>query len=119
MHITITGPAEIKTNVFRDSVVGHLARTLARFSHRIARVDIALSDQNGPRGGIDKHCRISVRMPGFEPFATTAKNENPRAAVADAARKARRMVTIKLKRPRSLRERFRRNRWQTSDSPAV
>lgn len=119
MHISITGPAEINTNVFRDSVVGHLARTLARVSHRIARIDIALTDQNGPRGGVDKHCRISVRMPGFEPFATTSKSENRWAAVAEATRRARRMATIKLKRPRSLRERFRRNRWQTNDSPAL
>ena len=116
MNISITGPAEIKTDSFRESVVRQLTRVLARFSHRITRVDIALTDENGPRGGVDKQCRISVRMPGFESCVTTAKNENPLAAVAQAAARARRMVMTRLKRPRSLRDRSFRNRWRNSET---
>jgi len=115
MNISITAPAEIKTNGFCDSIESQLERALARFAHRIARVDIALTDQNGPRGGVDKRCRVRVQMPGFEPFAATAQDENPWAAVTNAARRARRMVTTKLKRPRSRRERGRRNHRQNND----
>ena len=116
MNISITGPTEIKTNSFRESVERQLTRVLARFSHRITQVEIALTDQNGPRGGIDKQCRISVRMPGFESCVTTAKDENPLAAVAQAAGRARRIVTTRLKRPRSLRDRSFRNRWRNSNA---
>jgi hypothetical protein len=35
---------------------------LTRFSSRIGRVNVFLADQNGPRGGIDKTCRIVVRL---------------------------------------------------------
>lgn len=35
---------------------------LARFSVRIARVSVFLDDVNGPRGGVDKVCRIVVRL---------------------------------------------------------
>ena len=35
---------------------------LTRFSGRIGRVQVVLADQNGPRGGIDKTCRIVVRL---------------------------------------------------------
>jgi len=35
---------------------------LSRFSGRIRRVNVFLADQNGPRGGIDKTCRIVVRL---------------------------------------------------------
>ena len=35
---------------------------LTRFSGRIGRVNVFLADQNGPRGGIDKTCRIVVRL---------------------------------------------------------
>ena len=35
---------------------------LTRFSGRIGRVNVFLTDQNGPRGGIDKTCRIVVRL---------------------------------------------------------
>jgi putative sigma-54 modulation protein len=35
---------------------------LTRFSGRIGRVNVFLADQNGPRGGVDKTCRIVVRL---------------------------------------------------------
>jgi putative sigma-54 modulation protein len=35
---------------------------LARFGGRIQRIQVALEDQNGPRGGLDKNCRIVVRL---------------------------------------------------------
>jgi len=113
MDITITAPSEAKRNSFRDFVAERLRRALARFSNRIASVDVAVTDENGLRGGVDKLCRVSVRMPGIGEIATTAKDENPWAAVAHAARRARRMVTTKLKRPRSQRNRARRSYLQS------
>lgn len=117
MHIKITGPKEIKNIGFRDTVANRLTQALIRFSRRIDRVDVAFTDENGPRGGIDKHCRIRVQMPGIQPFVASAKDESWWAAVSRAVIRVRRKLTTKLKRPRSQRERFRRRRWQDSDTP--
>lgn len=35
---------------------------LSRLSDRIARVDIHLRDENGPRGGVDKRCTVQVHL---------------------------------------------------------
>ena len=49
-----------------QSLSAHIERrlqfALARFSGRIQRVNVFLQDQNGPRGGVDKTCRIVVRL---------------------------------------------------------
>lgn len=45
-----------------DHIDRRLRFALARFGPRIARVVVSLDDVNGPRGGIDKACRIVVRL---------------------------------------------------------
>ncbi|QDS99552.1 hypothetical protein HG15A2_28760 [Adhaeretor mobilis] len=90
-------------------MANRLMKTLARFSDRITRVDVTLTDENGPRGGVDKRCRLSVIMPGNGELATSAKDENPWKAIDRAVRRARRIVVTKLKRPITLRTRGHQN----------
>ena len=39
-----------------------LQRALGRFANRVRRVRVCLNDVNGPRGGIDKRCRMRVDL---------------------------------------------------------
>jgi putative sigma-54 modulation protein len=39
-----------------------------RHQDRIERISVALSDLNGPRGGVDKLCRITADVRGAEPI---------------------------------------------------
>lgn len=122
MQITVHAPVSGMQIGFRDSVMGRIARTLARFSNRISRVSVFLKDENGPRGGVDQHCRVRVLMPGIGEIASGATEDNPWAAVAQATRRARRKVMKKLKRPRSRRERYRKSRQYNPpvcDAPAL
>lgn len=48
---------------------------LSRFSDRITRVDLHLSDVNGNQGGVDKQCVIEVRPKGLDPVVTTDQAE--------------------------------------------
>jgi len=48
---------ELKTQVDRL-----LRFALGRFVGRISRVEATLSDENGPKGGEDKLCRLLVRL---------------------------------------------------------
>lgn len=41
---------------------GHLEFALGRFRSRIRSVTVRLADVNGPRGGVDKTCLVTIRL---------------------------------------------------------
>lgn len=46
----------------RGHVTRRLNYALERVGHRVNRVNVYLTDENGPRGGIDKVCRVIVYL---------------------------------------------------------
>ncbi len=40
-----------------------LFASLVRFGQRVRAVEVRIGDQNGPRGGDDKYCRVTVQTP--------------------------------------------------------
>ena len=67
-------------------VVRKLDFLLERFPGRVERVVVRLTDQNGPRGGVDKRCRIAVRLAGDLPgLLVEATSDDAYVAVTRAA----------------------------------
>ncbi|QDT34770.1 HPF/RaiA family ribosome-associated protein [Thalassoglobus polymorphus] len=112
MKINVNAPIEAKRHHFQDSALNHIAKTLDRFSNRISSVTITLTDENGPRGGVDQQCRISLVMPRFGEVVATSTHENRWTAFTQAADKVRRIVVTKLKRPKALRMRQTKDRHE-------
>ena len=49
----------------REHIERRLTFALARFGSRVLRTVVYLTDNNGPKGGIDKSCLIVVRLRGL------------------------------------------------------
>jgi putative sigma-54 modulation protein len=47
-----------------DHIDRRLRFALARFGSRVEKVTVYLHDRNGPKGGIDKSCRILAKVQG-------------------------------------------------------
>jgi ribosome-associated translation inhibitor RaiA len=54
------------TDSLRDYTGRRLRFALARVAEQVRRIKVDLSDINGPRGGIDKRCRIRAAFRGLE-----------------------------------------------------
>jgi len=61
---------------------------LGRISDRLTRVEVHVSDVDGPRGGADdKRCAIEIRPNGMNPISATDQAATVEAAVGGAADK--------------------------------
>lgn len=48
------------SDALREYIERRLQLALDRFDHRLDRIHVRLEDVNGPRGGVDKRCRVQV-----------------------------------------------------------
>lgn len=62
MNVDIQSQGFPLTSALSDHARRRLRFVLTRHSDRIQRVVVRLGDDNGPRGGADKFCRIQVHL---------------------------------------------------------
>lgn len=86
------------TPALREHVRRRLGFSLARANNHISRVDVSLSDINGPRGGIDKRCLVKVRLEGLQLVVVEDVQSNLYSAIDRAAGRAGRIVLRRLAR---------------------
>jgi len=76
-----------------------LSFALGRFADVISGIDVRLEDINGPRGGIDKRCRIRVMLSRIStPALAEVVDHEIRAAIDIAANRVGRSVARQLDR---------------------
>ena len=95
--LTSRRPAHLPRHIER-----RLRFALARFGTRVVRVIVILQDCNGPRGGIDKACRVMANVEGCGAIVATAVDSEWTAAVDQAVARVGHAVSRRLGR---LRER--------------
>jgi hypothetical protein len=62
MNVDVQSPGFPITDTQSDHARRRLRLLLTRYSDRILRVLVRFGDHNGPRGGLDKFCRIQVTL---------------------------------------------------------
>lgn len=74
------------------------AAAFSKFGHNISSIDISVQDINGPRGGVDKECRVIVKLMKMNDFAVSVKDDSLSKAVSNAINRAARSVARQLDR---------------------
>jgi putative sigma-54 modulation protein len=85
----------------RRRVERRLQFALARFEPRLLRTEVYVSDQNGPRGGVDKRCRILVRLRPHVSVIVERDDADLNAAIDGAAHRVAQALVRQLERRRA------------------
>ena len=87
MKVLMRGVHLSLTDGMKAYVQEHLVAHIERLcdDDEASEIDISLVDINGPKGGVDKECRVTVRLPGLSAIHVTQTSETLHQAV-DAAR---------------------------------
>lgn len=100
---SMTRQGRIWTAELEQFAQHRVGNALSRFDRRIQSISVSIEDVNGPRGGIDKRCRIDVRLQRKGRIVVTATAENAHAAIAKAAMRVRAVLVRSLERRRTAR----------------
>ncbi|AGA25669.1 HPF/RaiA family ribosome-associated protein [Singulisphaera acidiphila] len=100
MQIQVSTDNHIKgSDEFFQKVSAEVERGLSRFAEQITRVEVHLSDVNGPKGGgDDKRCLLEARLAGRQPIAVTHEAATVDEAIVEACEKMERSIESLLGR---------------------
>jgi len=100
MHMSIQTNGFTMTTALRAYTEQRLATALGWARHHMRKLAVSLSDINGPRGGVDKRCRIQVQLDGGREVIVDDVDANLYAAIDRAVDRADRAVVKKVGRAR-------------------
>jgi ribosomal subunit interface protein len=69
---------------------------LGRYETKVSRVDVSLFDINGPKGGVDKCCKIVVRLNNVPSIVVQETSADLYEGINSCARRTRRAVKRQL-----------------------
>jgi ribosome-associated translation inhibitor RaiA len=116
MQIEVRGKGLHITDVLSRYIQRRLGFALGRFCRRVDRVLVQVEDTNGPKGGIDKQCRVAVVVPHSTTAVMEAKASNIRVAINRAGAKASRYVADRLKQPHWIHLSARKSRGSSPEN---
>jgi putative sigma-54 modulation protein len=85
----------------REYLRRKLGRRLGKFAPSIERVSVRIEDVNGPRGGIDKRCRIKIVLSQLPSVMVEEQHPDLQAAMDRALARSARVVRRTLERRRA------------------
>lgn len=101
MRIDVRGKGLSVTAGLRRFVEQRVRLALGSRSERVDRVQVWLEDVNGPKGGLDKRCRVRVQGRGVGERVVESSGSDLGSVVYDAAERAGRATTRAVDRLRA------------------
>lgn len=94
------------SEALRDHAARRIHFHLSRFGHEISSVLVRISDVNGPKGGVDKQCQVTVRGRRLTGVIVDDLSGDAYSAIDMAVERVGRAVGRDLERSRDVRMLF-------------
>ena len=104
MKLVIQKRQGVLTPELKEWVERRLLFALSRFTGTIDRVHVVITDNNGPKGGVDQACRMSAFLKGGETLTVSYTDEQLEVAASRAADRLGRTISRHLERGREGRK---------------
>jgi ribosome-associated translation inhibitor RaiA len=103
MNLRIAAKSVTLSDAVRHRIALRLHHALARYSAEVTSVDLTLEDENGPRGGVDKRCRIVVKVRAGKEVVVEGRSDRAWPLIDRTADRAGRAVAraVDMRRRRS------------------
>lgn len=91
-------------NVGNAAAIAHIHRRISfafsNVKHEINSASITVADVNGPKGGLDKQCRVVIKANGISDVVVSEKQSSIYHAIDRCLARARQNLARRLKRRR-------------------
>ena len=95
MEIEIQGNT---SNALDEHVTARLEAAVNQFAGRVGSVHVRLSDINGPKGGVDQSCKVTVQLKPTGNIIVEETSEDMYSAVSFAADRVKQAVGREIER---------------------
>ena len=117
MNIAIHFSGGCRSEFGETDFEGILSNALSRFWHRLNKVSLYMEDVNGPRGGIDKHCRCVLQVRNMSPIVIQDTDENVSSLVHRVASRASHTLSRRAGRKTKRAQKVRTSRRRLLNQP--
>ncbi len=119
MHVEIKSQGFEMTQALRNYTLQRLQSSMGLVRDRARQISVHLSDENGPRGGVDKRCMVAIHIAGGASVVVEDTRADMYSAIDRVTKRALNSLARRLSRNSNHRGRsMRRTMLDTSDSTA-
>jgi hypothetical protein len=98
MKVLINDKQKLLSAEAIEQTESRLAAAFSKFGFRISRIEVSVSDINGPRGGVDKECRLVAKTNKMGDVIATVTDESLTKSIRRAIARAERGVARRIQR---------------------
>lgn len=100
MHVQVRLRGLEVPDVVREAIARRIRFALGRFGGPLRSASALVTDENGPRGGADKRCRVELRLRDGARLSVEHEGERLLATVDEALDRSARALVRRLERAR-------------------